>query len=152
VPGRDAPDVLRRDAEDRQAGRMTDDDTTVRPTEPGAGTRVLVVDDEPDERALLATHLRRAGCEVLEAPSAEAALADEQQLDVDVAFVDLRLPGMGGWELVEELRRLRPGLPVVVTSVLDAHDYPDVEGTLPKPFVGDSVRAVLQQVLPDGAR
>lgn len=128
---------------------MTDRDAPTRPDDAVADVRVLVVDDEPDERALLATHLRRAGCEVLEAASAEAALADESQLDVQVAFVDLRLPGMGGWELVEELRRRRPGLPVVVVSVLDAHDYPEVEATLPKPFVGDSVRAALEQVLPD---
>lgn len=130
---------------------MTDDDTTTRPDRARTTARVLVVDDEPDERALLATHLRRAGCEVVEAPSAEAALADESQLDVDVAFVDLRLPGMGGWELVEELRRRRPGLPVVVTSVLDEHDYPDVEAALPKPFVGEHVRAALERALPDGS-
>ncbi|WP_273653720.1 response regulator [Cellulomonas fimi] len=130
---------------------MTDDDTTTRPARARTTARVLVVDDEPDERALLATHLRRAGCEVVEAPSAEAALADESQLDVDVAFVDLRLPGMGGWELVEELRRRRPGLPVVVTSVLDEHDYPDVEAALPKPFVGEHVRAALERALPDGS-
>lgn len=113
-----------------------------------AGPRVLVVDDEPDELALLATHLRRAGCDVREARSAEDALADDAHLDVDVAFVDLRLPGMGGWELVEELRARRPGLPLVVTSVLDAHDYPAVEATLPKPFVGESVRAALREALP----
>lgn len=112
--------------------------------------RALVVDDEPDELALLTTHLRRTGCTVLEARSAEEALADDALLDVDVAFVDLRLPGMGGWELIEELRVRRPRLPVVVTSVLDAHDYPQVEAALPKPFVGENVRAALDQALRSG--
>jgi CheY-like chemotaxis protein len=110
--------------------------------------RALVVDDEPDELALLTTHLRRLGLDVTQARSAEDALADDTHLDVDVAFVDLRLPGMGGWELVDELRTRRPGLPVVVVSVLDAHDYPAVEAALPKPFVGDNVRAALDQALP----
>lgn len=111
-------------------------------------TRVLVVDDEPDELALLATHLHRAGCEVVEATSAEAALAGD--LAVDVAFVDLRLPGMGGWELITVLRERLPGIPVVVTSVLDEHDYPVADAVLPKPYTSTAFLAVLERVLPGG--
>jgi CheY-like chemotaxis protein len=110
--------------------------------------RVLVVDDELDEQTLLATHLRRLGCEVVAVPSAEDALRGDGHLDVQVAFVDLRLPGMGGWDLVAELRVRRPGLPVVVTSVLDPHDYPEVEAVLPKPFTGDGVQRALDTALP----
>lgn len=113
-------------------------------------TTVLVVDDEPDELALLTTHLRRAGCEVVEATNAEDALVIDLA-QVDVAFVDLRLPGMGGWELVAELRDRQPGLPVVVTSVLDEHDYPATAAVLPKPYSATQLRAVLERVL-GGAR
>ena len=109
--------------------------------------RVLVVDDEPDELALIARHLRRLGYEVVLAKSAEEALADQEHLAVDVAVVDLRLPGMGGWELIDVLRARRPDLPVVVTSVLDADDYPHVEAWLPKPFSGDGVQAALARAL-----
>ncbi|MBO9555948.1 response regulator [Cellulomonas sp.] len=110
--------------------------------------RALVVDDEHDELALLATHLRRAGCEVVEAVSAEAALDDDDHLAVDVAFVDLRLPGMDGWALIRRLHERRPGLPVVVTSVLDPEDYPTVEAVLPKPFTGAGVRHALDAAVP----
>jgi CheY-like chemotaxis protein len=110
--------------------------------------RALVVDDELDEQTLLATRLRRAGCDVVAVGSAEEALADDDHLAVDVAFVDLRLPGMGGWELIEELRVRRPGLPVVVTSVLDPQDYPAVAAVLPKPFTGDGVLQALDTALP----
>lgn len=110
-------------------------------------TRVLVVDDEPDELALLARHLRRAGCDVVAVATAEAALADEDNLDVDAAFVDLRLPGMSGAELIVELRSRRSGLAVVVTSVLDTDDYPLVEAWLPKPFTGDGVQQALAAAL-----
>ncbi|GEL94105.1 response regulator [Cellulomonas composti] len=115
--------------------------------------RALVVDDEPDEAALLGTHLRRAGCEVTFATSAEQVLADASLLDVQIAFVDLRLPGMGGWELVEHLRRLRPGLRIVVASVLDEHDYPAADARLPKPFTGEAVQRALREAgsEPDGA-
>jgi len=114
-------------------------------------TRVLVVDDEPDELALLATHLRRAGCDVVEAADAESALATDLAA-VDVAFVDLRLPGMGGWELVEVLRERHPDLPVVVTSVLDEYDYPPTDAVLPKPYTSSQVQEVLAQVLAGGGR
>ncbi len=112
-------------------------------------SRVLVVDDEPDELALIARHLRRQGHDVVLAASAEEALADDDHLAVDVAVVDLRLPGMGGWELVDVLAERRPGLPVVVTSVLDADDYPPVRAWLPKPFTGENVQAALAAALGD---
>ena len=109
--------------------------------------RVLVVDDEPDELALITRHVRRLGHDVVAAKSAEEALASPDLDSVDVAIVDLRLPGMGGWELIEVLRARRPDLPVVVTSVLDADDYPHVEAWLPKPFSGDGVQAALARAL-----
>ena len=43
----------------------------------------------------------------------------------------------------------RLDLPVVVTSVLDADDYPHVEAWLPKPFSGDGVQAALARALGD---
>jgi CheY-like chemotaxis protein len=109
--------------------------------------RVLVVDDEPDELALITRHVLRLGHQVVSAKSAEAALAHPELDTVDVAIVDLRLPGMGGWELVDVLHERRPGLPVVVTSVLDADDYPHVEAWLPKPFSGEGVQAALARAL-----
>ncbi|WP_421743375.1 response regulator [Cellulomonas sp.] len=109
--------------------------------------RVLVVDDEPDELALIERHLRRLGYDVVAVKSAEEALGDEDNLGVDVAIVDLRLPGMGGWELVDVLHARRPGLPVIITSVLDPDDYPQVEAWLPKPFTGEGVQAALARAL-----
>jgi CheY-like chemotaxis protein len=113
--------------------------------------RVLVVDDEPDELALITRHVRRLGHDVTSATSAEAALAHPELDTVDVAIVDLRLPGMGGWELIDVLLARRPGLPVIVTSVLDPDDYPHVEAWLPKPFTGEGVRSALTRAL-DGTR
>jgi len=110
-------------------------------------TRVLVVDDEPDERALIVRHLRRLGCDVVDVPTAELALDDEANLEVAVAFVDLRLPGMSGADLIDLLHRLRPAMGIVVTSVLDTDDYPPGDGWLPKPFTGDGVRQALTAAL-----
>jgi CheY-like chemotaxis protein len=114
-------------------------------------SRILVVDDEPDELALITRHVRRLGHDVVAAKSAEEALASPDIDSVDAAIVDLRLPGMGGWELVQVLRVRRPELPVVVTSVLDADDYPHVEAWLPKPFSGEAVQKALTRALGAGS-
>jgi CheY-like chemotaxis protein len=111
------------------------------------GPSVLVVDDEPDELALLTRHLRRLGCDVVGVPTAERALDDEANLESAVAFVDLRLPGMGGADLIDLLHRLRPAMGIVVTSVLDTDDYPLGDVWLPKPFTGDGVRQALTAAL-----
>jgi DNA-binding NarL/FixJ family response regulator len=51
--------------------------------------------------------------------SGEEVLRDVQALEVDLVLLDLNMPGPGGVELIGRLRRLRPGLPVVVLSMLD---------------------------------
>jgi DNA-binding response OmpR family regulator len=79
-----------------------------------AGT-VLVVDDEADLRALVRPYLEAEGLTVLEADTGPAALALLQQGGIDVAVVDVMLPGFDGFEL---LRRLRPGshVPVILLT------------------------------------
>jgi two-component system phosphate regulon response regulator PhoB len=66
---------------------------------------VLVVDDEPDITALVAYHLAKAGYQVTTATSGPEALrlADEQAPDLVV--LDLMLPGLSGYEVLEAMRR-----------------------------------------------
>ncbi|GAA1615131.1 response regulator transcription factor [Actinoplanes couchii] len=81
--------------------------------------RVLVVDDEPDVRELVAMWLRADGHEVVVAECAATALsAVERDGMADVAVVDVDLPGVDGVELAAELRRRTAGLPVVFLTVL----------------------------------
>lgn len=110
---------------------------------------VLVVDDEPDQRHLLRTLLERAGCQVLAAESADNAMALAEIADLDLAFVDLMMPGVDGWKLAEKLRLRQPNCPVIITSVLDVETYPACQGALPKPFSRDQLRAVLAAHLPN---
>lgn len=109
---------------------------------------VLAVEDEADQRELLALSLRRAGCEVVAAETAEAGLTQIEGVPLDLAVIDLRLPGMTGWELVQELHSRRPQLPVAVTSVLDRESYPSGSAALPKPFTNAKLRAVLSDLVP----
>jgi two-component system response regulator AtoC len=84
--------------------------------------RVLVVDDEPGLREFLADALRPAGHDVTTAPDAERALQLLDRRGFDLVITDLRMPGLGGLEL---LRRVRAEQPEVEVVVLTAHGTVD---------------------------
>jgi CheY-like chemotaxis protein len=85
--------------------------------------KVLLVDDEPD--VLLATRLllQTAGYSVLEAKTGEEALALVEEGKPDAIFLDLRMPGMDGWDVLAELRA-RGYLERIPVIVLSAHGSP----------------------------
>lgn len=78
--------------------------------------RVLLVDDEPELRRLLRRTLVRAGFEVVEAVDGRAALEAVRLAYFDVVISDIRMPRMGGLELMERLQLEEPDLPVVLMS------------------------------------
>lgn len=67
--------------------------------------RILVVDDDRDILQLGSIHLKREGYTVYQASDAEAALALLEHQDVDLAVVDVMMPGMNGFELTRILAR-----------------------------------------------
>lgn len=81
---------------------------------------VLVVDDEAHVRQLLGQAIRRAGHEVMEADSAEAAIDVMKERAADVVFTDIQMPGHDGRWLTIELRKRYPLTAIVLaTSVTD---------------------------------
>lgn len=72
--------------------------------------RVLVVDDEDMVRSSLRLFLEDEGFDVRVAPSAEDALVLLREEPVDVAIVDIRLPGRDGNTLILEAHQIRPAL------------------------------------------
>jgi len=83
---------------------------------PHALGKVLLVDDEPELRRVVRRYLVKAGFEVSEAPNGRIALELALQGDLDVVVSDVRMPDMGGLELVEHLSEQAPELPVVLVS------------------------------------
>jgi CheY-like chemotaxis protein len=82
------------------------------------GRRVMVVDDEPEARAMLSKILSEEGATTSEAVSGPEALALAVSLSVDLLLLDLMMPGMSGFEVVARLRAnpLTSSLPVVIVT------------------------------------
>ncbi|WP_299038566.1 response regulator [uncultured Pseudokineococcus sp.] len=130
--------------------------TTPAPVAPGdldaAGSRpvALVVEDDDDVAALLASHLRRLEWVCHRAATGEDGVALALVLGPQLALVDICLPGMDGREVVRQLRRRAEtsGCVVVVTTVLEGEDLQDVDfdDLLPKPFSRRDVERLLAGV------
>ena len=80
------------------------------------GSRVLVVDDEPNARRVLEILLRKLGCEVFSAPDGKTALEIVHETAVDLLITDLNMPGMNGLELLTAMRSDGHTFPVIVVT------------------------------------
>ena len=80
------------------------------------GVRVLVVDDEPDARALMGTVLGQCGADVATVPSAAAALEALRRSRYDVLLSDISMPEEDGYQLMRKVRALNPGLPAAAVT------------------------------------
>lgn len=80
--------------------------------------RVLVCEDEAAIREFVVVNLKRAGCEVTEAASGEEALRlfDEANGQIDLALLDIMLPGIDGFSVCRELRRRSETMGIIILS------------------------------------
>ena len=114
---------------------------------------LLLVDDDAAMRDMLASLFREQGYPVLEAKSADAALAIAGEHEIGAVLSDIKMPGKSGVEMVGELRQIRPHTPVVlmtafgsIDSAVDAmragaFDY------ITKPFEPDAVLLTVERAL-----
>jgi two-component system NtrC family response regulator len=77
---------------------------------------ILVVDDEINYLTVMETLLNEAGYEVLTAGSAIEAVKIAGASDLDLVLTDMKMPKMSGIELLDELQRLYPDLPVIIMT------------------------------------
>ncbi|HEY9737751.1 MAG TPA: PAS domain S-box protein [Trichocoleus sp.] len=112
--------------------------------QPLRNLHLLVVEDDPDSRALLTLLLEQAGAEVCAIASAAEALAACSQNPPDLLISDIGMPGMDGYQLIEQIRQYPPAqggtvLAIALTayaSETDAHRALDAgfQQHLPKPI------------------
>jgi two-component system nitrogen regulation response regulator NtrX len=116
--------------------------------------KILVVDDEAAIRDTMRMILEYEGHEVLQAGSGQEALQVAQAERPDLVFLDIKMPGMDGLEVLTRLRAVSDSLPVVIvsahgsaTTALEAGRlgaYRFIEKPLSKDYVIDAVREGLE--------
>lgn len=89
----------------------------------GRKHRIMVVDDELIVRESLAAWLEKDGTQVDRAESGEQAIDFAQQNLYDILFVDIKMPGMGGFELLERVKQSFPTTVVVIITAYGTVDH-----------------------------
>jgi len=118
-----------------------------------AQEKILVVDDELFVRELLLEFLGKQGFEVHLAESGEKALEVAKTTPVQIALIDLKMPGLDGIQTLKELKKITPEiLPIIMTG------YPTIESAVEalrsgacdyviKPFKLNELRSSIDRVL-----
>jgi signal transduction histidine kinase/CheY-like chemotaxis protein len=115
-------------------------------------TRILVVDDEDEVRALLKEILEDAGCEAVTASQAYEGLRLFGEGTFDAVFTDLGMPGMSGWELARAIRKTNTSVPLAIITgwgeavTSSERDVAQVDWVLSKPFSMAQIGDIAQEV------
>ena len=125
-----------------------------------SASRVLLVEDDPAVRKMVARSLGVLGYKLVEATDGEAAIKAMEEADgkVDLVLTDMVMPGMNGPDLVMRLRARWPALGVVMMSGYSGDSYADSElipsdvGFLEKPFAVADLRRTIRSALDGRAR
>lgn len=82
---------------------------------------ILVVEDDQDTRDTICTMLSSLGYQPLPFPSAKTALEGLREVRVDLALLDIMMPEMNGYELLEEIKKLPQfaQLPIIMVTAKD---------------------------------
>ncbi len=128
----------------------------VEASEPLAGRKILVVDDEEDVRTFLITVFEDAGAEVISASSGDEGIAMALEHHPDLISLDLSMPGKDGVETFVELRKTKgtEEIPVCVVTghpefrqVIYGRAVPPPEGYLGKPVDEDKLVAYAHHII-----
>ncbi|MBI4442251.1 MAG: response regulator, partial [Acidobacteria bacterium] len=113
---------------------------------------ILIVDDEPEARELLANYLEPEGYRTVAAESGEVAIAKARQLLPDAITLNMLMPGKNGWETLYILKKTpeTASIPIVIVSVVDKKEMGFGLGAaeyLVKPVARETLVAALERHL-----
>jgi signal transduction histidine kinase len=116
-------------------------------------SRILIIDDEEVVADSCTQILQDGTCEVAAAPDGAHGLRQAQEFHPDLVFVDLKMPGMSGFEVLEKLHDLDPTIVAIVitgfatvSSAVDSMKHGAFD-FLPKPFTPDELRLITRRGL-----
>ncbi len=114
---------------------------------------ILIVDDEKNYLIVLEALLGPEGFEIVTSPNAIEALELVRNSDLDLIIADMKMPGMTGMELLEECKKVKPELPVIIMTAYGtietaveamkkhAYDY------ITKPFQNEQLKLTVKKAL-----
>ena len=114
---------------------------------------ILIVDDEKNYLVVLEALLGPEGYEILTASSARDAIRLIQDSDLDLMITDMKMPGTSGMQLLEESKKIKPDLPVIMMTAYGtiemaveamkkrAYDY------ITKPFQNEELKLTVKKAL-----
>ncbi|MBU1108240.1 MAG: response regulator, partial [Candidatus Riflebacteria bacterium] len=116
---------------------------------------ILVVEDEEMVRYITRSLLENFNYKVIEACSGEKAIEVFKALrgQIDLVICDLVMPGIDGWQTLDELRKISPDLPVILASgydqsyVMKGEHSQQPQAYLSKPFNSSSLQEAIKQAL-----
>jgi CheY-like chemotaxis protein len=92
-----------------------------------ASRRILIVDDQPSIRTVLRAALAEAGAQVQEAEGGEQAVQAVKAQPPELILLDLAMPGMNGWQVLEALRAAPETASIPVILQTSSGDFPSYE-------------------------
>ena len=119
--------------------------------------RILLVDDDEELRSVLSKLLRMRGYEVITARDGNDAAAVFRSNCPDLVITDIMMPEKDGLEFIQEIRRLRAGVPIICISgggnwqlknQLDVARLLGASLTLEKPILAEELWAAVESLLP----
>jgi len=114
---------------------------------------ILIVDDEKNYLVVLEALLSPEGYEIIASDKAQDALRLIREADVDLVLTDMKMPGMTGMELLEEAKKIKPEVPVIMMTAYGtiemaveamkkhAYDY------ITKPFQNEELKLTIRKAL-----
>jgi CheY-like chemotaxis protein len=113
--------------------------------------RILVVDDEPDQRFMLRRIFQTAGHDVIDAADGAAALRAVQVSAPDLVVTDMMMPVMGGAELIRWLHDApaTAHIPILAASG-DCHLAGNADAVVSKPYARADLVAAAERLLTEG--
>ncbi|WP_457621728.1 response regulator [Persephonella sp.] len=97
--------------------------------------KILIIDDNQQNRLLIKMILQRKGYSVIEAESGEIGLSLAYEHTPDLIILDMMMPEVDGWEVMERLKKdaKTKNIPIIIFSALDDLESIDADGFIPKP-------------------
>jgi DNA-binding response OmpR family regulator len=113
---------------------------------------ILIIEDEQTISRVLAVYLKHEGYEVVQAYDGQEGLQAFTDNEPNLVLLDVMLPGMNGWDVLKEIRKIS-ACPVIMLTALGDIDYrlkglnQGADDYISKPFVGEEVVARVNAVL-----